>query len=496
MLLRENKTLETALRFVALSIGLCALPAFVSRLIDNLAIVARVVHGQPVEGRLAWFQASGLTYSAVLCGASCVLFFRPHWFVSMLGVSNEHGAIRIGSQRFWMSCVRAAGVAAAMFGAAWLAHAVLRYRGVLPLPAKTDLYVIRGEFVGAMMSLAVGAVWAVSPSSLRGAFADAGRVFKKGTGTLTGDLDQSAQAELTRASPLFQNAGGSGMPLSDRHLLEESIRAACLLTLAFRFVLTIRFAALLLEEATPWASVRGFAGEFAGLLAAGLVLKNRTAAARSLQSVDYCCQSCGVEQSIAGACPECGDALVQNESEGGAPDVDARVWLRGCVRLVAMGLFGWCAATAVARGSLLLLLLEGDHPDLRVVVWGIIMGAGAPAIAVLAMVLLIVPNMFRWVVGVGVRYERNPTASCAGSVQPLPPGEVKAEDNLARTGRGVIALVMLAQTVYLIFLPAGYYARTVAGIPGSQFYPSGLVASVQCLAAMLVTCWFFWRSRG
>ena len=116
MQLREDKTMESAIVFVGLVIGLCAVPMFLTRIHGALWVL------KPgwFEDRIFWILAAGVAYSGMLVGAAFVLLVRPRWLVSALGCTGNRKLIQLGDPAFWVCCVRAVGVASAVFGAAWV----------------------------------------------------------------------------------------------------------------------------------------------------------------------------------------------------------------------------------------------------------------------------------------------------------------------------------------------------------------------------------------
>jgi hypothetical protein len=436
MWLREDKTLETALRFVGLTVGLCAIPALITRSINAVRVAG--MGGTTATTRLFWLQASGLVFSLTLLGSAAVLLWRTSWFLGLLGSSTRRELILLGDQRFWMSCVRAVGVSSILFGAAWFGHAVFRYKGALPLPIGDELTPIRWTFVGAVFSIVSGLCLSMVPYSLA--------TFFQGSTVVSSDR------------PV----------VSDRRLLENALWASGIFALSFRGMWIARHVTWVMEGPEPWTQLRSLIGEVVGCCCCFWVIRKRVCLASKIQPFRFCCPTCNIGQHQESNCPECGKGMLRNFDRRRGVSVISKSWQRAWVRLASLAVLGWIAPVAASRGSVMMAMVTGRYlgrPEDWI--WSFVMGAGAPVLVAAALVLFGAP----W----------NGTLATQN-------------DTLRAVALRVTGLTMLMQTAYLSCLLFGYLLRAKSTVLNYRFYPSGLVASVQCIAAIVIVLWLFWQS--
>ena len=441
MQLREDKTMESAIVFVGLVIGLCGVSMFLTRIHGALWVL------KPgwFEDRIFWILAAGVAYSGMLVGAAFVLLVRPRWLVSSLGCTGNRKLIQLGDPAFWVCCVRAVGVASAVFGAAWVGHAVFWYRSTVP-PAGfgQDTTEMRWEFVGAVISIAFGGCLAMFPRIVSGLFCDASCI------------DQP-----------------DAVGLSDRRLLRDLIWSAAVFALAFRLMWIARFVSWAFEFGIRLDRVKEICCELLALCVCVLLMRKCEWLVNRLRPNDSYCAGCGLEQLDASTCPECNGLMLADQIPRGTPQLRDVEWQAGWIRIAALATVGWVAAVAAARSSIIVrtLLVSFRRPESFY--WSLVVAAGAPVLFLTAMVVFAVP-------GTLVRH---------------PAAEARL-DTLPATGLRVAGLALLGQSLYFVFLPIGYLLRAWDGVSGTQFYPSGVVSTVQTAVTLLLAMYLFRRAES
>jgi hypothetical protein len=439
MQLREDKTMESAIVFVGLVIGLCALSMFVTRVHGALWVL------KPgwAEDRIFWILASGVVYSAMLIGAAIVLLVRPRWLVAAFGYTGSRKLIRVGRLQFWVCCVRAVGVASAVFGAAWIGHAVFWYRSTVP-PAGfgEDTTEMRWEFVGAVFSFAFGGVLALFPQVVSGRFCDAS------------DIHQSDADDLC-----------------DRRLLRDLIWSAALFALIFRLMWIARFATWTVEDGIRLGMAAELLVELMMCGACAWLMRECEWLANRLRPNNSYCQHCCLEQSDAQTCPECGGVMLADRIHAGTSQLREARWQAGWVRITALATMGWISAVAAARASIMVrsISLVGLSETLY---WSLVNAAGAPVLFLTALFVFVRPRVM-----------------VQQSI------EWTSTDVLPATGLRVAGLVVLGQSLYLAFFPISFLLRAWEGVGGTRFYPSGVVSTVQTVMALLLALYLFHRAK-